>query len=209
MINSIGFTGSIKMVSVLFFGLLSTIAVAESRDIDSQETYGFQRVYHNSYKKHKQHSGKKPSDKQGYGKKYPHYKNNYANKYWHNKHYANKYHYPSGYRKKPFKKKYHHRKFKHKHYYNEQYKYKRKAHNAYLGLKGHHISFKKDYWRAHKHHGYEHRRVRRQHYYYNDKGFYFPNFGFIGHGHKHHEGCDDWHFSPRVAQSLLSSIYHK
>ncbi|MFT4609658.1 MAG: hypothetical protein ACI8VY_000681, partial [Cellvibrionaceae bacterium] len=72
-----------------------------------------------------------------------------------------------------------------------------------------HYGFETSYWSAHKRHGYRHQRIARNHYYYDDRGFYFPGLGRVAHDHRHNSRCEDWHFSALRATSVLLHIYNK
>jgi hypothetical protein len=72
-----------------------------------------------------------------------------------------------------------------------------------------HYGFETSYWSAHKRHGYRHQRIARNHYYYDDRGFYFPGLGRVAHDHRHNSRCEGWHFSALRATSVLLHIYNK
>lgn len=171
-----------------------------SYDQRSEQSFAFQQV-NNGHNYHKQH--RYGDHYRAYKKKYQGNKN-YANKHQHNKNYARKYYYPKHYTKK----RHHHHNNSYKNSYNHAGNDYRQH---YKPLRQHrrHSGFKASYWSAHKRHGYQYKRVAKHHYYYNNRGFYFPGLGLIEHGHQHNDNCDDWHFSALLASSILLSIYHK
>jgi hypothetical protein len=123
----------------------------------------------------------------------------YKKKYRGNNNYPNKYYYPP-------------HQYKHQHRINKNhdgYGYKHRQDYKPLRSQRFHSGLERNYWNGHKRYGYQHKRIANQHYYYNNRGFYFPGLGTIAHGHRHHAGCEDWHFSALLASSILLSIYNK
>ena len=172
----------------------------KSNDQRSAQSFAFHQV-NNGHNQHNQHL---------YGDHYRAYKKkyrgnrHYAHKHQHHKNDIRKYDYPKHYTKK--------RQYHHNNSYKNSYHLagnNDRQHYKPLRQYRRHSGFKANYWSAHKRHGYQYRRVAKHHYYYNNRGFYFPGLGLVEHGHQHNDNCDDWHFSALLASSILLSIYHK
>jgi hypothetical protein len=98
---------------------------------------------------------------------------------------------------------------RHEHNRHERDRHLHRGHELWRnGTDGRHH---RGYWHTYHHqrhhqHAYRHRYHNNYHYYYNAAGFYFPDFGFIAHGHRHAAHCPHWHFEDFAAGLVLGAI---
>jgi hypothetical protein len=182
------------VASLTIFSMMASVVV-QAKNSDTYQFHG------KSNDQHKQH--RYGDNYRAYKKKYKGNRH-YAHKRQHHKNDTRKYDYPKDYTKK---RQHHHNNSddNSRHYTGNNYRQHYKPLRPYRR----HTGFKANYWSAHKRHGYQYRRVAKHHYYYNNRGFYFPGLGLVEHAHQHNDNCDEWHFSALLASSILLSIYHK
>ena len=110
----------------------------------------------------------------------------------------------SGYGSKPHYSKSHHKQSK-KHYRQER---RRSYNQSYRGSPRHYNSG----FRVDLHYGYyNNQRFNRQShhgrtYYSNNRGYYFPNYGYIDNSHHHSNRCPSWHSKSFVTGALLGAL---